>query len=141
MIIPNINPIVVDTNIIAYLYLQNNYTKLAENLLIKNAEWHVPILWKSEIRSVLIKYLRGNFLSFEEVINIQKDAEKLVFGKEYEVDSYSVLELVKNSTCSSYDCEFIALAKNLNTKLITMDKKLLSEFRNFAVSLEEFLQS
>jgi predicted nucleic acid-binding protein len=48
---------------------------------------------------------------------------------------------VKNSTCSSYDCEFIALAKNLNTKLITMDKKLLSEFRNFAVSLEEFLQS
>ena len=60
--------IVVDTNIIAYLYLQNQYTSLAENLLLKYPDWHAPILWKSELRNVLAKYLRSTILNFDEVL-------------------------------------------------------------------------
>ena len=131
--------IVVDTNIIAYLYLQNEYTTLAENLLLKNPDWHVPVLWRSELRSVLSKYLRSNLLKFDEVFNIQKDAESLLMGKEYEIDSYSVLRLVENSECSAYDCEFVALAKSLNTKLVSMDKKVLGSFKDIAISLIDFL--
>jgi len=129
--------IVVDTNIIAYLYLQNEYTNLAENLLLNNPEWCAPFLWRSELRSVLSKYLRLNLLSFEEAIIIQNDAENLLSGKEYEVDSYSVLQLVKNSDCSAYDCEFIALAKYLNTKMVTMDKKVLAAFQDIAINLSD----
>ena len=60
-------------------------------------------------------------------------------NKEYQMDSYSVLKLVKESDCSAYACEFIAFAKSLNTKLVTLDKKILAEFKDVAVSLEEFV--
>ena len=46
-----------------------------------------------------------------------------------------MLELVRDSDCSAYDCEFIALALQLGTKLITMDKKLLRAFPACAVAL------
>ncbi len=56
-------------------------------------------------------------------------------GAEFVVDSVSVLELVRDSRCSAYDCEFVALAKRLDTKLVTMDSKVLRAFPAFAVSL------
>jgi predicted nucleic acid-binding protein len=46
-----------------------------------------------------------------------------------------VLELVRDSDCSAYDCEFIALAIKLDTKLVTVDKKLLKAFPTRAVAL------
>jgi predicted nucleic acid-binding protein len=56
-------------------------------------------------------------------------------GAEYEVDSLRVLELVRDSDCSAYDCEFIAVAQALDTKLVTMDTKLLKAFPTVAVAL------
>jgi predicted nucleic acid-binding protein len=41
---------------------------------------------------------------------------------------------VRDSDCSAYDCEFIALATKLDTKLFTMDRKLLRAFPNRALS-------
>lgn len=46
-----------------------------------------------------------------------------------------MLELARDSHCSAYDCEFIALAVKLNTTLVTADKKLLQEFPTRAVAL------
>lgn len=37
--------------------------------------------------------------------------------------------------CSAYDCEFVALARTLSTKLVTMDVKLLRAFPGIAVAL------
>jgi predicted nucleic acid-binding protein len=52
--------IVVDTNIICYLYLLTKYTELAEQLLQKQPQWIAPVLWISEFRNVLTLYLRKN---------------------------------------------------------------------------------
>jgi len=38
-----------------------------------------------------------------------------------------------------YDCEFVALAKQINTQLIAQDKKILHEFPAIAISIEDFL--
>jgi len=43
--------------------------------------------------------------------------------------------LVRDSDCSAYDCEFIALADQLKVKLVTMDAKLLKAFPRRTVSL------
>ena len=40
-------------------------------------------------------------------------AEALLSGREYEMDSYDVLALVRKSDCSAYNCEFVALAVRL----------------------------
>ena len=76
-------------------------------------------------------------MTFDEVLKVQAEAEALLAGNEYEVDSRRVLELVRDSNCSAYDCEFIALAIRFGTKVVTMDGKMLKEFPQHAVALAE----
>jgi predicted nucleic acid-binding protein len=66
---------------------------------------------------------------------IQEEAESLLAGAEYEVDSRSVMLLVKDSDCSACDCEFVALARQLGASLVTMDGKLLRMFPEIARAL------
>ena len=127
--------IVVDSNVLAYLYLPGEYTAAAEALLEQDSDWAAPILWRSEFRNILAGYLRRKAITFEQANSLQREAESLLEGAEFEVESLAVLELVPDSDCSAYDCEFIALAMKLDTKLITMDKKLLRAFPKRAIAL------
>ena len=127
--------IVVDSNVVAYLYLQGEYTAAVETLLEQDSDWAAPVLWRSEFRNILAGYLRRKTLTFEQACELQGEAEDLLAGSEFEVDSRAVLELVRTSDCSAYDCEFVALAVKLDTKLFTVDKKLLKAFPDRAVSL------
>lgn len=129
--------IVVDTNVLAYLYLPGEHTASAETLLQQDSDWAAPILWRSEFCNILAGYMRRKVITFEQANNIQREAESLLDGAEFEVESLSVLELVRDSDCSAYDCEFIALAMKLNTTLFTMDKKLLRAFPQRAIALSK----
>ena len=127
--------IVVDSNVLAYLYLPGEHTVTAEALLEREPEWAAPVLWRREFRNILAGYLRRKTLTFEQACSLQGEAEGLLSGCEFEVDSRTVLELVRDSDCSAYDCEFIALAMKLDTRLVTVDKKLLRAFPKRAVGL------
>jgi predicted nucleic acid-binding protein len=127
--------IVVDTNVLAYLYLPSRFTASAEALLQRDPDWAAPVLWRSEFRSILAGYMRRRTITFEQARDLQAEAESLLAGSEHEVESQRVLELVRDSDCSAYDCEFAALAMRLDTKLVTMDAKLLKAFPKRAVSL------
>jgi predicted nucleic acid-binding protein len=127
--------IVVDSNVVAYLYLPGEYTAAAEALLEQDSEWAAPLLWRREFRNILAGYLRRKTLTFEQVCGLQSEAEDLLADSEFEVDSGAVLELVRDSDCSAYDCEFVALAVRLEAKLVTVDKKLLKAFPERAVAL------
>jgi len=128
--------IVVDTNIISYLYVSGDRSQQVEKLLLSDPDWNAPVLWRSEFRSVLSQYLRKNILSIDEVVLMLQQAEKLLSEHEFEVSSSQVMQLVKSSHCSSYDCEFVALAQFLHSPLITADKKILREFTDIAISLD-----
>jgi predicted nucleic acid-binding protein len=128
--------IVVDSNILAYLYLPGEFTEAAEALFESDPDWAAPVLWRSEFRNILAVYLRRGSLSFDQALAIQEEAESLLAGAEYEVDSRSVMMLVKDSDCSAYDCEFVALARQLGTSLVTMDSKLQREFPQIARALD-----
>ncbi len=131
--------IVVDTNIIAYLYITGEKSLQAEQLLSFDPLWKAPLLWRSEFRNVLSLYLRKNILNFDEVLMMIEQAERLLDDNEYKVSSTHVMQLVSSSTCSAYDCEFVALAQHLDTVLITADKKILREFQDTAKSLDSYL--
>ena len=131
--------IVVDTNIIGYLYLTGDYSSQAEQALLKDSLWAAPLLWRSELRNVLAFYLRKNLLTLREAQEIMDEAQRLMQGREYDVRSQDVLRLVAGSTCSAYDCEFIALAEDLGVPLVTVDKHLISQFPDSVTSLEKFL--
>ena len=127
--------IVVDSNVLAYLYLPTEFTTAAEALLEHEPDWAAPILWRSEFRNILAGCMRRKTISFEQANSLQREAESLLEGSEFEVDSQVVLELVRDSDCSAYDCEFIALAIKLDVKLVTMDNKLLRAFPKRAIAL------
>jgi predicted nucleic acid-binding protein len=120
--------IVVDSNVLAYLYLPGEFTSVAEALLEKDPEWAAPTLWRSEFRNILAGYLRRGMLSFEQACTLQAEAESLMAGFEFDVHSQDVLMLVRGSDCSAYDCEFVALAERLDVKFVTMDRKILKAF-------------
>lgn len=133
--------IVVDTNVISYFLIQGKYSDVAEQLFDKEPNWFAPRLWRSEFRNTLIKSLRADFLSVQECYYLMSLAETFIEGREYEVDSSRVLALASQSLCSAYDAEFIALARELRTYLITWDKKLIQQFPDLAVAAEDYLKS
>lgn len=127
--------IVVDTNVVASLYLESQFTARAEELLRKDPEWAVPILWRSEFRNILAGAMRRKALTLGEASQVLAEAESLLAGNEHEVGSLQVLELVRDSDCSACDCEFIALARQLGVKLVTQDSRLLKAFPEVATPL------
>ena len=128
--------IVVDTNVIAYLYLPTKYTPSAEALLERDPDWAAPLLWRSELRNVLALYLRQGLLDFDAAYAIQNEAESLLAGREYDVGSLDVLRLAASSGCAAYDCEFVGLAEYLGVRLVTEDRQVLSNFPATALSLK-----
>lgn len=127
--------IVVDSNVLLYLYLPVELTARAEKLLTTDPEWVAPRLWRSEVRNVLSLYIRKKIITFEQAYRIQTSAETLLADREFDLPSHEVLQLASRSSCSAYDCEFVALAKLLHTKLVTADQQILAQFPETAVSL------
>jgi predicted nucleic acid-binding protein len=131
--------IVVDTNILVYLYISSDRSVQAAALLRHDPDWAAPILWRSEFRNVLALYLRKQRLSLVEARQIMDDVTELMIDWEYEVTSYHVLDLVAQSTCTAYDCEFVALAQELGVPIVTTDRQILDQFPNVAASLDGFV--
>ncbi len=131
--------IIADTNIISYLLLPTSYTDSVEKLYKIDPDWSAPILWKSEFRNVMALYLRKKIITLEKAMQLQDTAESVIIQNEYDVSSSQILALINESNCSSYDCEFVALAHHFDTKLITQDKKILKEFPSTATSVSDFL--
>ena len=57
--------IVVDTNILAYLYFPGDKTAEVKRLLKVDSEWAAPALWRSELLNLLCTYMgvKGLFLA------------------------------------------------------------------------------
>ena len=130
--------IVVDTNVIAYLLIPGQYTAAARASLVRDAEWASPMLWRSEFRNVLALYMRKGELSLRHATALQKAAEALLAGREHYVTSSEVLALASTSGRSAYDCEFIAVARQLGKQVVTSDRPLLASFPKDTIALATF---
>ncbi len=129
---------VVDTNVVAYLWLPGDFTTAAERLLADDAEWAVPLLWRSEFRSVLAGAHQRRTLSLPRANDIAAAAESRLRGREFSVQTSHVLKLASESGCSTYDCEFVVLAYDLGVRLVTNDAAVLRAFPDVAVPLQHF---
>jgi len=132
--------IVVDTNIPLYFYLPaGERSQQAEQALCLDSDWVAPLLWRSEFRNGLILYVRQQLLTLPDALLIMQKAENLMRGNEYQVSSATVLNLATTSGCTAYDCEFVALAQELNVSLVTVDKQILRAFPAIAIALNQFV--
>src|SRR5262245_3865477 len=113
--------IVVDTNVLAYLWLPGVHTSAAEILLRRDPDWNAPLLWRSEFRNILAGCLRRRDLDLDDALRIAGEAERQMRGREYSVPTEEVLARVRDCDCSAYDCEFVVLAEALDVPLFTSD--------------------
>ena len=132
--------ICVDTNIICYRYMASPHSAAADAAWAKDADWIVPILWRSEFRNALTGSIRRRSLTAEEAIGIANLAETMLGQKEFTVSTAAVLQLASRSHCSAYDCEFVALAHSEGVRLLTVDRQILHEFPKVAISLHAFVR-
>jgi len=133
--------IVVDTNVIAYLWIPGPRNAAASALLSRDDGWVAPPLWRSELRNVLATLLRAGQLTLEKAASVAALAEEQMESSEVGVASRAVLELASSSGCSAYDCEFVALARSLEIRLVTADRRLVKAFPGVAMLLEDAVEA
>jgi len=131
--------IVVDVNVLIYLYVVGQRTRQAEAVLARDPVWTVPLLWRSEFRNTLAGLVRRRALALEDALQIVNEAERSMSGHEYSVVSHEVVRLAATSGCSAYDCEYVVLARDLGTSLVTADRQLLRAFPSIAVAPDVFV--
>lgn len=130
--------IVADTNLVAYFYIEGDRTSAARQVYARDPEWAAPRLWRSEMRKILVRYLRLGHLALPGAVAVMMEAGRLLERGAHEVRSEDVLRLAAGSGRSAYDCEFVALARALRVPLVTGDRSILAAFPDTALSLEAF---
>ena len=94
--------ICVDTNIICYRYMASPFSAAADAAWAKDADWIVPILWRSEFRNALTGSIQRRSLTVEEAIAVANLAEAMLDRKEFTVSTSAVL-----ATC--FEIELLSL--------------------------------
>ena len=133
--------IVVDSNIIIYIHVHGELTSLALQVLQKDPYWIAPPLWESEFLNVMAGYIRRRIFKLEDAKRVMESALLTMDGREILPPADLVLDLVAVSDCSAYDCEYVALASHLKTKLVTSNKKVIGSFPEVAIDLRAFSAS
>jgi predicted nucleic acid-binding protein len=133
--------IVVDTNVIAYCWLHGERTALAHRLRQLDADWHAPVLWRSEFRNVLAGYRRDGSLDGAQLRQIMAAAESMFAGREHHLPSDRVFDLVEQTRMSAYDAEFAALAEILDVTLVTEDRAILAALPQRTLDLQSAVAS
>jgi predicted nucleic acid-binding protein len=127
--------IVVDTNVVAALVLRGRDYEAARSLLRRDDDWSAPRLWRSEFLNLLSTLLRSEQLDLDAAVDLAREAEDRLAEREYSVPSAIVLRLAAESGCTAYDCEFVAVARELGVRLVTQDAQVLKAFPKVAVRL------
>lgn len=128
--------IVADNNLIAYLLIEGPFTVGAQKVSDLDQDWFVPQIWHHEFINVLATSARAKLLPHDIALELIQHSRSFV--TERPVDLAEVVELSIQSRFATYDCYYVVLARKLRVPLVTADKKLLANFNNVAVSIEDF---
>jgi len=136
--------IVVDAMILTYALVRvPDQTPAVNQLLETSHAWAAPPLWRSELRNVLLKYMRvadterpGGTVTLDDARRKMGIAETLIGERTFGVDSGTVLERAEATGLSAYDGEYVALAETLEAPLVTTDGEILQAVPDIAARPE-----
>lgn len=133
--------IVVDVNVIAYLFIHGDKTAEARQLAQADRDWRIPLLWRHEFLNIVTTYVRHGGITVDEGKILCQRAARYLAGSEMPVDMERALELATAHGCSAYDAQYAALAEALSVHLVTEDKKLVTQFPAMARTMKLHLSS
>jgi predicted nucleic acid-binding protein len=131
--------IVCDTNVVACLLIACDKTEDCVALIRNDSEWHAPVFWETEFRSVLGQYVRADKMDWQEAESYFQQGQRRLQKRTHILEASEVFALMAAQPVSAYDAEFVALAKRFRVKLATYDRKLLKMFPEVAMTPGQIL--
>ncbi len=129
--------IVPDASIVsAFLFPKDGFHHMAVAVRDKDSDWHCPELVFSEVRSVALKHHRKGDTLDSVIARCNLVAATVSV---YRMHSFSVLQVAVEGSLWVYDAEYVALARQLNVRLVTTDASVLDRFPAVAISPEDLL--
>ena len=130
--------IVVDVNLLSYLLIRGVRTRAAERVYARDRRWLAPRFYRFEFLNVLSNNCRFNGMSRDHAIALWKRATRIVSGFPVESDPIEVLKTSLALSLTTYDCEYVVLARMRKLPLVTADADVLKAAPDIAVSIEDF---
>ncbi len=129
--------IVVDTNVMVSLLLGGKHGEDAARLFEGDPEWAAPVVLLSELRNVLLGYVRRGAVTVEQAKGMMDDSADVLQGRTATVSDGETLDTALECDLSAYDAEFVVLARTLGVPLVTLDGGILKGAGDVAVGLGE----
>ena len=117
--------IVADANVIVYALTPGEPTSLAREALERADGVAVPALWRLEVANALAVIVRRGFLTPKQATEVFAGAVTTFASREHETAPDAALRIALESSLSTYDAEYVALARALGCTLVTNDARLL----------------
>ena len=131
--------LLVDTNIIAPLYVRSARTDAVEELFARDAVWRTEPLALIELNNVLITYARSRYITAATARDCLNRAAAFLQPQLFRVSHQAALEAALDYRVTAYDARFLALADQLGSRLVTEDARLRAAAPALTQSLAEVL--
>ena len=131
--------IVADANVVAALYFDSAATADARSLLDLDGDWVVPDLWRHEMLNIAANYAKFAQSGLAGVTAAWEHADAMFGPRQRAVNMSAALALALKLRLSAYDAQYLALAKELDVPLVSLDKKLCAAAPTIALSLRDAL--
>ena len=127
--------IVIDTNVMTHLLMVSERSVDAARLFERDSEWAAPAILMSELRNVLLGYVRRGILSPAQAKAMSDDAAMNLGDRVMAVSSGQVIDVALECGLTAYDAEFVVLARTMGVPLVTLDGAILRGASDVAVPL------
>jgi predicted nucleic acid-binding protein len=131
--------LLVDTNIVAYLLIDGDYTDGAQQLRLRDSDWRSEAFLLVEFTNVLASSIARKRMTLSSAEDFLAKAAALFDGKLGRIPHASVLAIAARYRVSAYDGRFLALADHLGSRLVTEDARLRAAAPRLTQSIAEAL--
>ena len=131
--------LLVDTNVVAYLLIEGDYTEAAQELHARDSDWRSEAFLLVEFTNVLVSSIARKRMTVSMAEDFLAKVFSLFDGKLGRIPHASVLAIATRHRVSAYDARFLSLADQLGSRLITEDVRLRAAAPALTQSLAEAL--
>ncbi|MGH8101626.1 MAG: type II toxin-antitoxin system VapC family toxin [Chthoniobacterales bacterium] len=131
--------LVIDTNIIAPLFVCSARTDAVTKLFAQDQIWRTEPLALIELSNLLITYEQARYITAATARDCLDRAAAFLQPNLFRVSHQAALHAALRYGTTAYDARFLALAQQLDTPLVTEDAKLRAAAPKLTQSLAQAL--
>lgn len=132
--------IVIDVNILFYFLHSGQHTVTARDVYEHDSDWIAPTLIYSEFQNILASNFRRGFVSEWQCLEAWRESLILLENNVVDPDWEVSLALALKHQITSYDSQYVEVARARRLPLVTEDRELLRKFPGIAISMVDFIR-